>query len=175
MPFGLLSGRGRTCPARLWMVCGRRWEGRGPGMPGPYRAAAGMRAVLGRPVKAPPGIAALAHRSPSGATRHLPRIGGVCPERGGFLRRWRAGKMGTVGAAYMPPAGLRRQSLSTSPRGRGRACPALNINRKQVLAGKQRAGHARPLHLSNILPCSNGTRPRNGQDRSLQSTREPHL
>ena len=46
MPFGLLGGRGRTCPARLWMVygrlwmvCGRLWEGRGPGMPGPYRAA----------------------------------------------------------------------------------------------------------------------------------------
>ena len=39
VPFGLLGGRGRTCPARLWMVCGRRWEGRGPGMPGPYRAA----------------------------------------------------------------------------------------------------------------------------------------
>ena len=58
---------------------------------------------------------------------------------------------------------------------RGRARPALNINRKQVLAGKQRAGYARPLHLSNILPCSNGKRPRNGQDRSLQSTREPHL
>ena len=50
-----------------------------------YWAVAGRRAVLGRPVKAPPGIAALAHRSPSGATRHLPRIGGVCPERGGFL------------------------------------------------------------------------------------------
>ena len=45
----------------------------------------GMRAAMGRPIKAPPGIAALAHRSPSGATRHLPRIGGVCPERGGFL------------------------------------------------------------------------------------------
>ena len=39
VPFGLLSGRGRTCPARLWMVYGRLWEGRGPGMPGPYRAA----------------------------------------------------------------------------------------------------------------------------------------
>ena len=39
MPFGLLSGRGRTCPARLWMVYGWLWEGRGPGMPDPYRAA----------------------------------------------------------------------------------------------------------------------------------------
>ena len=39
VPFGLLSGRGRACPARLWMVYGRLWEGRGPGMPGPYRAA----------------------------------------------------------------------------------------------------------------------------------------
>ena len=39
MPFGLLGGRGRTCPARLWMVYGRLWEGRGPGMPAPYRAA----------------------------------------------------------------------------------------------------------------------------------------
>ena len=39
VPFGLLGGRGRTCPARLWMVYGRLWEGRGPGMPGPYRAA----------------------------------------------------------------------------------------------------------------------------------------
>ena len=39
VPFGLLSGRGRTCPARLWMVYGRLWEGRGPGMPAPYRAA----------------------------------------------------------------------------------------------------------------------------------------
>ena len=39
MPFGVLGGRGRTCPARLWMVYGRLWEGRGPGMPGPYRAA----------------------------------------------------------------------------------------------------------------------------------------
>ena len=39
VPFGLLSGRGRTCPARLWMVYGWLWEGRGPGMPGPYRAA----------------------------------------------------------------------------------------------------------------------------------------
>ena len=34
-----MSGRGRTCPARLWMVYGWLWEGRGPGMPGPYRAA----------------------------------------------------------------------------------------------------------------------------------------
>ena len=38
VPFGVLGGRGRTCPARLWMVYGRLWEGRGPGMPGPYRA-----------------------------------------------------------------------------------------------------------------------------------------
>ena len=38
MPFGLLGGRGRTCPARLWMVYGWLWEGRRPGMPGPYRA-----------------------------------------------------------------------------------------------------------------------------------------
>ena len=56
---------------------------------------------------------------------------------------------------------------------RGRTCPACNINRKQVLAGKLRAGHARPLRLNNVLPCNNGTRPRNGQDRSLQSTRGP--
>ena len=39
VPFGVLGGRGRTCPARLWMVYGWLWEGRGPGMPGPYRAA----------------------------------------------------------------------------------------------------------------------------------------
>ena len=56
---------------------------------------------------------------------------------------------------------------------RGRTCPARNINRKQVLAGKLRAGHARPLRLNNVLSCNNGTRPRNGQDRSLQSTRGP--
>ena len=43
---------------------------------------------------------------------------------------------------------------------RGRARPALNINRKQVLAGKLRAGHARPLRINNVLPCNNGTRPR---------------
>ena len=41
------------------------------------------------------------------------------------------------------------------------------------LTGKLRAGHARPLRLNNVLPCNNGTRPRNGQDRSLQSTRGP--
>ncbi len=34
-----MGGRGRTCPARLWMVYGWLWEGRGPGMPGPYKAA----------------------------------------------------------------------------------------------------------------------------------------
>ena len=39
VPFGLLGGRGRACPARLWMVYGWLWEGCGPGMPGPYRAA----------------------------------------------------------------------------------------------------------------------------------------
>ena len=39
VPFGVLGGRGRTCPARLWMVYGWLWEGCGPGMPGPYRAA----------------------------------------------------------------------------------------------------------------------------------------
>ena len=39
VPFGVLGGRSRACPARLWMVYGRLWEGRGPGMPGPYRAA----------------------------------------------------------------------------------------------------------------------------------------
>ena len=63
VPFGLLGGRGRACPARrwmvygrLWMVYGRRWEGRGPGMPGPYWAAIfaagrprGMRTAMGRP------------------------------------------------------------------------------------------------------------------------------
>ena len=27
--------------------------------------------------------------------------------------------------------------------------------------------------INNVLPCNNGTRPRNGQDRSLQSTRGP--
>ena len=42
-----------------------------------------------------------------------------------------------------------------------------------MLAGKLRAGHARPLRINNVLPCNNGTRPRNGQDRSLQSTRGP--
>ena len=30
-----------------------------------------------------------------------------------------------------------------------------------------------PLRINNVLPCNNGTRPRNGQDRSLQSTRGP--
>ena len=58
--------------------------------------------------------------------------------RGGFLRRCRAGMAALVYAFWLP-------------RGRGRACPALNINHKQVLAGKQRAGYARPLHLSNIF------------------------
>ena len=54
VPFGLLSGRGRACPARLWMVYGRLWEGCGPGMPGPYRGRLwGIRTVTGRPVKAP--------------------------------------------------------------------------------------------------------------------------
>ena len=47
VPFGLLSSRGRTCPARLWMVYGRLWEGRGPGMPGPNRAAFLQRAAVG--------------------------------------------------------------------------------------------------------------------------------
>ena len=63
VPFGLLGGRGRTCPARLWMVYGRLWEGCGPGMPGPYRAAifaasgcGGMRTAMGRPVKAPQAV-----------------------------------------------------------------------------------------------------------------------
>ena len=88
MPFGLLGGRGRTCPARLWMVCGWLWmvygwlwmvcgwlwEGRGPGMPGPYRAAAGMRAVLGRPVKAPQALLRAASSPGRGAffARALP-------------------------------------------------------------------------------------------------------
>ena len=36
---GSNGGRGRTCPARACMANGRQWEGRGPGMPGPYRAA----------------------------------------------------------------------------------------------------------------------------------------
>ena len=49
VPFGLL--------ARLWMVYGRLWEGRGPGMPGPYRAtifAAGGALNARRRVKTPP-------------------------------------------------------------------------------------------------------------------------
>jgi len=56
VPFGILSGRGRTYPARLWMVYGRLWEGRGPGMPGPYRAAifaAGRPWGCGRPWEGP--------------------------------------------------------------------------------------------------------------------------
>ena len=52
------------------------------------------RVVVKANGQSPSGLASLGHRSPSGATRHLPRIGGVCPERGGFLRRCRAGKMG---------------------------------------------------------------------------------
>jgi len=39
----------------------------------------------GRSVGTLPACAqARGHRSPSGATRHLPRIGGICPKRGGF-------------------------------------------------------------------------------------------
>ena len=64
VPFGLLGGRGRTCPARLWMVygrlwmvCGRLWEGRGPGMPGPYRAAEGDAGGNGKARQSPSGLA----------------------------------------------------------------------------------------------------------------------
>ena len=95
VPFGVLGGRGRACPARLWMVYGRLWmvygwlwEGRGPGMPGPYRAAifaaggcGGRRAVLGRPVKAPPAVCGC--RSPSSFRR-----GFGCLRLRGFLRLW---------------------------------------------------------------------------------------
>ena len=86
VPFGLLSGRGRACPARLWMVYGRLWEGCGPGMPGPYRAAifaasgcGGMRTAMGRPVKAP--LAVCGCRSPSSFRR-----GFGCLRLRGFLR-----------------------------------------------------------------------------------------
>ena len=81
VPFGLLSGRGRTCPARLWMVYGWLWEGRGPGMPGPYRAAifaaggcGGMRAVMGRPDKAPQALLRAASSPGRGAF-----LRGLCP------------------------------------------------------------------------------------------------
>ena len=72
------------------------------------------------------------------------------------------------------------------PRGRGRACPARGfpisarlpckkLSRKMRCCGKLAGDQWSPLHLSNILPCGNGKRPRNGQGRSLQSTCEPHL
>ena len=91
----------------------------------------------------------------------------------GFLRRCRAGMAALVYAFWLP-------------RGRGRACPARGfpisarlpckkLSRKMCCCGKLAGDQWSPLHLSNILPCSNGKRPRNGQDRSLQSTREPHL
>ena len=52
----------------------------------------GRRSGCGRPVGTLPACAqARGHRSPSGATRHLPRIGGVCPVRGGFLCSLRPG------------------------------------------------------------------------------------
>ena len=123
VPFGLLSGRGRTCPARLWMVCGRLWmvygwlwEGRGPGMPGPYRAAIfaagrlrGMRAVLGRPVKAPPAIALLGHlpcegRLPRGQSprKKAPLSGQTPPIRG----RWRVAPEGERWPREARPEGL---------------------------------------------------------------------
>ena len=64
VPFGLLGGRGRTCPARLWMVYGwlwmvygRLWEGRGPGMPGPYRAAIFAAGGHGKARQSPSGLA----------------------------------------------------------------------------------------------------------------------
>ena len=55
VPFGLLGSRGRTCPARLWMVYGWLWEGRGPGMPGPYRAAVGEAGGIGKARQSPSG------------------------------------------------------------------------------------------------------------------------
>ena len=51
--------------------------------------------------------------------------------------------------------------------------PGPRVSHKRPFAVHCRAAYMRPLHRSNILPCSNGTRPRNGQDRSLQSTRGP--
>ena len=44
--------------------------------------------------------------------------------------------------------------------------PGPRVSHKRPFAVHCRAAYMRPLHLSNILPCSNGTRPRNGQDRS---------
>ena len=49
---------------------------------------------------------------------------------------------------------------------RGRR-PLRRLARKRLAGGARCAPpSARPLHLSNVLPCNNGTRPRNGQDRS---------
>ena len=74
VPFGVLSGRGRACPARLWMVYGWLWEGRGPGMPGPYRAAIFAAGGCGD---------AGGCRSPSSFCR-----GFGCLRLCGFLRLW---------------------------------------------------------------------------------------
>ena len=57
------------------------------------KSLAGGTGDCGRPVGTLPACAqARGHRSPSGATRHLPRIGGVCPVRGGFLCSLRSHK-----------------------------------------------------------------------------------
>ena len=50
-----------------------------------WKEFSGGTGDCGRPVGTLPACALRGHRSPSGATRHLPRIGGVCPVRGGFL------------------------------------------------------------------------------------------
>ena len=41
--------RGRTCPALSKKAKSRLWEGRGPGMPGPYRAAIRQTGYTGAP------------------------------------------------------------------------------------------------------------------------------
>ena len=52
------------------------------------------------------------------------------------------------------------------PRGEGPGMPGPQVSHKRPFPVHCRAAYMRPLHLSNILPCSNGKRPRNGQDRS---------
>ena len=103
---------------------------------------------------------------PGGADFPTARFGaGKTPARGAPL----GGGAALVGRRNAPGPGVSRGlalmghclgGVYLLCHSRGRTRPALNINRKQVLAGKLQAGQARPLHLSNVLPCNNGTRPR---------------
>ena len=58
--------RGRTCPALSKKAKSRLWEGRGPGMPGPYRAAIRQTGYTGAPAP---------HQSVVGATDSFPQRG----------------------------------------------------------------------------------------------------